>query len=121
SLSDSLPISQQHCRSYRESQSFRGLEVDGDFEFSGLLYRNVAGLGALEYLIDKGCSTAEEIPHTLHVAQETTGLRKLRQGPKCRQPMRKGDGCNTTAIRKERTGQRKGQSIYALASVLGLQ
>jgi hypothetical protein len=44
--------SRQHVGRNREADLFGGLEVDDEFEFPGLLYGQVCGLGSFKYFID---------------------------------------------------------------------
>jgi hypothetical protein len=41
----------------RQAKRLRGLEVDDQLKFGGLLHREIGGFGALEYLVDVGCSS----------------------------------------------------------------
>ena len=85
-LSDHFIRSQQHIRGNRESDLFRRLEIDHEFEFRRLLHRQIRRLGAFQDSVDIMCDllvAACEVPTVVH---ESADIGELLDGTCRREP-----------------------------------
>ena len=62
-LFDHLVGASKQCWGYDDPQRFGCLEVDHQLELCWLLYRQIAGLTAFEYLVDIVASATKQIVH----------------------------------------------------------
>src|SRR5258706_4015260 len=76
SLLDHLIRPQQQRRRDREAERLGGLQVDDQLELRGLLYGQIAGLGALEDFIDVACGAPVESGTVVAIGHETTVSRE---------------------------------------------
>src|SRR5712692_10150739 len=61
----------------REAEGFGGLEIDDQFKFGRLLDRQLARLGALEYLVHEVRGAPVKVGDVLAVADQAAGLHIL--------------------------------------------
>src|SRR5215471_2235722 len=73
-LPDHLVRLEEHRRRNGETQSLRGLEVDDQCKFHGLLYWQVARFGTFQDLIDKDSSTPEHLENIGGIGHEASRL-----------------------------------------------
>ena len=73
-LFDHLVRSQQHRLRDRQAERFGSLEVDHELKFSGLLHRQVGGLGASENFVNDYRTTLDNLRTICTVGHEATGL-----------------------------------------------
>ena len=80
SLFDHLVGGAEHRLRYGEVKRFRGFEVDGEFNFRGLLHRQVGWLLAVEDSTSIHADEAIGVGKVRSVAHQPTGRGKLTQG-----------------------------------------
>src|SRR5262249_46717990 len=73
SLDDLVGSDEEGLRN-RQAESFRGLEVDDQLEFGGLLDGKVGGLGALEDLVHVNCGLLEDVGKARSVGHQPPEL-----------------------------------------------
>src|SRR5216683_1870815 len=71
-----------------QAERLRGLEVDNQFERSGLLDGQVGGPGALENLVDVASGTSLHLGSIYSIGHEAAWLNKDPELIDCRDPMR---------------------------------
>ena len=62
---------------HSEAERFRGLEIDDQLELGRLLYRQIAGLGAVEDLSDVNADLAIYAGEARSIAGQAAGRREL--------------------------------------------
>src|SRR5262245_29583114 len=82
-------------------ESIGGLTIDHQMEFGRLLDRQVAGLCALENLVDERRGATEEIEEVLAIAHQPTSLHVIALWEHGRQTVRTRDFSNTLALLQE--------------------
>src|SRR5262249_43303577 len=85
----------------RQGQSLRGLEIDDQLEFGRLLHGQVAGLGALQDLVDVRGGTPVEITEARPVRHEAPGLHVLPIAVCCRQAALCCEVCKPCSVEAE--------------------
>ena len=71
----------------RQVERFGGLEIDDEIEFRRLLDRQVAGLGAFEYLVHVGSAAPKQIGSVRSIGHEAPSLDILSESVHSRQPV----------------------------------
>src|SRR5258708_11703573 len=71
---DHLVGTSEQCRRHVQSQLFRGLEVDGQFEFGGLVKRDLAGIGTAQYGVDVVRYPLVQLHQVERVGHQTAGF-----------------------------------------------
>src|SRR5437867_5093974 len=84
---DHLVCAQQQRLRDREPERLGGLEVDHELELGRLFHRKLAGLRALEDLVDEACEPEIKVGIVHRVGYQSTGLDELAGRIGSRQPI----------------------------------
>ena len=99
-LFDDPVRSPEDRRRDRQPERLRGLEVDDELKFRGLLDGEVSGLRTIENLVHLGCRAPKQILRLYAVSHQAAGVRKLREWIHSRQSLLRGGLDNEVAVNK---------------------